>query len=52
MGAEGSIFELGPPNFVKMHNFKRCSNDITCTFEDFSSEYDLQKIQEPAGPPS
>ena len=50
-GVAGSIFELRPPNFVKMHNLERCLNDVTSSFEDFSSKYDLQKIQKPAGPP-
>jgi hypothetical protein len=31
-----------------MHNSQRCSNDITSTFEDSSSEHDLQKIQKPS----
>ena len=32
MGMAGLIFELRPSYFVKMHNFQRCTNDVSMTF--------------------
>ena len=32
MGVAGPIFEPGPKNFVKMHNFERCTNDVSMSF--------------------
>ena len=32
MGVAGLIFELRPSYFVKMHNFERCTNDVSMTF--------------------
>ena len=32
MGVASLVFDPHPPNFANLHNFLRCTNDITMTF--------------------
>ena len=32
MGVASLVFDPHPPNFTNLHNFSRCTNDITMTF--------------------
>ena len=49
-GVAGSIFELQPPNFVKMHNFQRPSNDIPMAFGYLQYLKSFKKLKRPSCP--
>ena len=43
MGVAGLVFEPRPPNFEKMHNFPKCTNDITMNYGYFHWFKSLKK---------
>ena len=43
MGVAGLVFKPRPPNFEKMHNFPKCTNDITMKYGYFHWFKSLEK---------